>query len=160
MRRYIRHWRPRHPRSCGVLEVEGFLSHLATEGRVSASTQNQALQALLFLYRRVLSVDLPWLNEVVRARRPIHVPIVLTAEETKRVLGGLSGVYALIGSLLYGSGLRLSEALALRVKDLELSRGELIVRGGKGQKDRITVLPASLGAQLRTSVSLSVALGL
>jgi integron integrase len=154
MRRYIRHWRPRHPRSCGAAEVEAYLSHLANEGRVSASTQNQALQALLFLYRQVLCVDLPWLNEVVRARRSLHIPVVLTVEETRRVLGRLAGVYALIGCLLYGSGLRLSEALALRVKDLELKRGELVVRAGKGQKDRITVLPASLVDQLRSHLAL------
>jgi integron integrase len=149
MRRYIRYCRPRHPRSCGAIEVEAFLSHLATQGAVSASTQNQALQALLFLYRHVFSVDLPWLNDVVRAKRSIHVPVVFSVEETKCVVRSLSGVYALIGGLLYGSGLRLSEALALRVKDLEMTRGELIVRAGKGQKDRITVLPASLLDRLR-----------
>jgi integron integrase len=149
MRRYIRFCRPQHPRACGAKEVEGFLSHLATDKQVAASTQNQALQALLFLYRRVLGIELPWLDEMVRAKRPLHVPVVLTQAETQRVLSELSGIFALIAQLLYGSGLRLTEALRLRVKDLELTRGELVVRDGKGGKDRITVLPASLIEPLR-----------
>jgi integron integrase len=149
MRRYIRYCKPQHPRSCGAAEVQAFLTDLAVRLKVAASTQNQALQALLFLYRRVLTVDLPWLNEVVRAKRSTHLPVVLTQAETQKVLAELRGVYALVGRLLYGSGLRLSEGLRLRVKDVDLKRGELQVRDGKGGKDRITVLPASLVPQLR-----------
>jgi integron integrase len=144
MRRYIRFSSPRHPRDCGAPEVQRFLTFLAVKEQVAASTQNQALQALLFLYRHVLAVDLPWLTEVVRAKRPVHVPVVLTQSETQRLLSGMSGVCALIARLLYGSGLRLSEGLHLRVKDLDLQRGELVVRDGKGSRDRVTVLPASL----------------
>jgi integron integrase len=144
MRRYIRHCHPHHPRLCGQSEVESFLSQLAMRDHVAASTQNQALQALLFLYRNVLGTSLPWLSEVVRAKRPIHVPVVLSTIETRLILNEMTGVPGLIARLLYGSGLRLTEALRLRVKDLELTRGELIVRDGKGGKDRITVLPASL----------------
>ena len=113
-------------------------------GQVAPSTQNQALAAILFLYRHVLEINLPWLEGVTRAARPRHIPVVLTREETRRVLAELQGTPWLVSNLLYGSGLRLQEALMLRVKDLDLERLELVVRDGKGRKDRVTTLPASL----------------
>lgn len=138
--RYVRFHGRRSPRELNAPEVEQFLTHLAVERKVSASTQNQALQAILFLYRHVLALDLPWLENVTRAQRPRHLPVVLSREEVAAVLGHLDGTFWLIGSLLYGGGLWVSEALALRVKDLLLDRGELIVRNAKGRKDRVTVL--------------------
>jgi integron integrase len=144
IRRYIRYHGKHHPRELGPVHIESFLSMLANELRVSESTQNQALCALLFLYRQVLEVDLPWLDNITRARRPKHLPVVLTREEVRRVLGELKGRYWLIANLLYGSGLRLHEVLAIRVKDLDIARCELIVRDGKGRKDRVTMVPASL----------------
>jgi integron integrase len=121
---------------------------LAVGAKVSASTQNQALQALLFLYRQVLDVELPWLENVTRASRPRRLPVVLSAAEVRAVLAELDGTCWLIASLLYGSGLRLMEAHRLRVKDLVMERGELIVRDTKGGKDRVTVLPDSVAAPL------------
>jgi integron integrase len=132
----------------GAVELEAFLTHLAVHGRVSASTQNQALQALLFLYRYVLEIDLPWLENVTRASKPKRLPVVLSRTEVRAVLGELSGTAWLAASLLYGSGLRLTEALRLRVKDVGFARGEIVVRGAKGGKDRVTVLPASVAAPL------------
>jgi integron integrase len=149
IRRFILFHNRRHPMEMGGPEVEAFLSHLATDRDVSASTQAQALASLLFLYRAVLELDLPWMSGIVRARRPRHVPVVLTRSEVRRVLAQLPGVYGLLGSLLYGAGLRLTEGLSLRVKDMDLGRRLLIVRNGKGAKDRITVLPAQLTAPLR-----------
>jgi integron integrase len=132
----------------GSVEVEAFLTDLAVRGRVSASTQNQALQALLFLYRHVLELELPWLENVTRASKPRRLPVVLTRSEVRAVLGELNGTAWLVASLLYGSGLRLTEALRLRVKDLSFARGEVAVRGAKGGKDRVTVLPGSVAAPL------------
>jgi integron integrase len=139
----------RHPREMGGPEVAKFLSHLASDRNVAAATQNQALAALLFLYKRVLNVKLPWIADVVRASRPKRLPTVLSQKDAQRVLANLQGVYWLIGALFYGSGLRLTEALRLRVKDLELSNCRVIVRDGKGNKDRVTILPASLVPNLR-----------
>ncbi len=144
IRRYVRFHQRRSPREMGAPEVEQFLTHLAVDRKVSASTQNQALQAVLFLYRRVLGVELPWLENVTRARRPKHLPVVLSRAEVTAILAGLDGPFWLMGNLLYGSGLRVTEVLALRVKDLALERCELIVRDGKGEKDRVTVLPEKL----------------
>lgn len=144
IRRYVRFCGGRHPRELGADAVTTFLTHLAVNMKVSASTQNQALQSLLFLYREVLRLNLPFLDNVVRASRPARLPVVLTAEEVRRVLVQLSGRSRLVVGLLYGSGLRLSEALDLRVKDVCLERRELIVRQGKGGKDRMTVIPAAL----------------
>ncbi|MBV6424457.1 MAG: IS91 family transposase ISTha3 [Steroidobacteraceae bacterium] len=144
IRRYIRANHGRHPRDLGAPEVEGFLSRLAVHDHVAASTQNQALAAILFLYRQVLEVDLPWLENVTRAAKPRHIPVVLSREEARSVLAELNGTPWLVASLLYGSGLRLEEALSVRVKDLDLARRELIVRDGKGRKDRVTTLPDSL----------------
>jgi integron integrase len=128
----------------GEPEISGFLSSLATDGQVSASTQNQALSALLFLYQEVLRRDLEWLQDVVRAKRPIRLPVVLTRDEVDAVLGELQGSPWLMASLMYGSGLRLMECCRLRVKDIELTRGEITVRDGKGSKDRLTLLPLKL----------------
>jgi integron integrase len=125
-------------------EVRSFLSHLATQREVSAATQAQALAALLFLYKRVLNVNLPWIDNVVRAHRPKRLPTVLSQPEAQQVIAHLDGVHWLIGALLYGSGLRLLEGLRLRVKDLDFVRRKIIVRNGKGAKDRVTVLPATL----------------
>ncbi|NND60135.1 MAG: integron integrase [Gammaproteobacteria bacterium] len=149
IRRYIHFHGRRHPAQLGAPELESFLSSLANEHKVSASTQNQALSALLFLYRHVLKIDVPWLTEMVRARRPKRVPTVLTRAEVKAVLGHMRGTNALVASLLYGSGLRLLEALRLRVKDLQFDYRQVIVRGAKGGKDRVTVLPDTLEHLLR-----------
>jgi integron integrase len=149
MRRYVKFHGRRHPRDLGPAELEAFLTHLAVNAKVSASTQNQALQALLFLYRQVLGIELPWLANVTRASRPKRLPIVLSAAEVRAVLSHLEGTSWLIANLLYGSGLRLMEAHRLRVKDLLLERGEIMVRDAKGGKDRVTVLPARLVAPLR-----------
>lgn len=153
IRRYILHHGKRHPRDMGAMEVSAFLSSLAITANVSASTQNQALNAILFLYRDVLKITLSWLDNVQRAKRPRHLPVVLTREEVKRVLAGLDGTVWLMAALTYGAGLRLMECLRLRVKDLELDRGELLIRDGKGQKDRVTMLPRNLVDPLRTHLS-------
>ncbi len=132
----------------GGAEVTRFLSHLAVEEHVSPSTQNQALSALLFLYRDVLSVELPWLDDVVRAKRPAHLPVVLTRGEVAAILAELHGVERIMVSLLHGAGLRLLECCRLRVMDLELSRRELTIRSGKGAKDRVAPLPKAMVAPL------------
>jgi len=152
IRRYIRANAPRHPRELGGVEVEMFLSGLATVGRVAPSTQNQALSAVLFLYREVLGITLPWMENVVRAKRAARLPVVLSQGEVSAVLRHLSGREWLMASLLYGSGLRLMECLRLRVKDVDFERREIVVRDGKGGKDRRTVLPASLREALRRQV--------
>ncbi len=144
IRRYVLHHGKRHPRELGAAEVSAFLSHLAVDRAVSASTQNQALAALLFLYREVLGVDLPWLDDLVRAKKPARLPTVLTRGEVAAVLANLNGVAWLVAALLYGSGLRLLEALRLRVKDVDLERREVTVRDGKGGRDRVSMLPNTL----------------
>jgi integron integrase len=149
IKRFVLHFDKRHPLEMGAREVEAFLTHLAVKGRVAASTQNQAKSALLFLYREVLERDMPWLDDVERAKTPKRLPVVLTQEETQTVLSRLKGTHWLVAGLLYGSGLRIMEALRLRVKDLEFSRGEILVREGKGFKDRVTMLPAMLVEPLR-----------
>ena len=149
IRRFIIFNGKRHPETMGELEIGGFLSSLATEAKVAASTQNQALAALLFLYQAVLGRELRWMGDLVHAKRPVHVPVVLTPAEAVTLLAGLTGPSALVGSLLYGAGLRLLEALRLRAKDVDFGRREIIVRRGKGQKDRHTVLPAKLVDPLR-----------
>ena len=149
VKHFIRFHRYRHPADMGAAEVEAFLTDLAVRRNVSASTQNQALSALLFLYKEVLQVDLPWLKDVVRAKKPQRLPVVLSVEEVRRVLAGLEGDLWLVCSLLYGTGMRLMEAVRLRVKDVDFARGEILVRDGKGMKDRVTVLPRSLQQPLR-----------
>ena len=149
IRRYIFFHGKHHPKDMGAQEIEAFLTHLAVDGRVAASTQNQAKSALLFLYREVLGFDLPWLDNVERARAPKRLPVVLTREEVQAVLARLEGTHWLIASLLYGAGLRIMEAVRLRVKDVEFSRREILVRDGKGFKDRVTMLPAAVISPLK-----------
>lgn len=151
--RFIRANRLRHPQEMGGPEVETFLTHLAVRGNVAASTQNQALSALLFLYRKVLGVDLPWMENVVRAKRPRRLPTVLSAVEVRALLELMPARPRLLGSLLYGTGMRLMEGLRLRVKDVDFARREILVRDGKGGKDRRTMLPASLEPGLREALA-------
>lgn len=136
IRRFILFHRKRHPEEMGSEEIRQFLSHLAVEGRVSASTQNVALCALLFLYRDVLGMELSYVEGIQRAKRPTRLPVVFTRAEVASLLSHLSGTYSLIAGLLYGSGLRLMEATRLRVKDLDFEYMEILVRNGKGEKDR------------------------
>jgi integron integrase len=147
-KRFLRFHAMRHPREMGAAHVEAFLSDLAVNRHVAAGTQNQAKSALLFLYREVLAIDLDWLDHVAQARAPTRVPVVLTRDEVKRVLVRLKGTHKLLGHLLYGSGLRIMEGVRLRVKDVEFERRMIIVRDGKGAKDRITMLPELLRAPL------------
>lgn len=149
IKRFIRHNGKRHPREMGAVEVEAFLTHLAVAGRVAASTQNQAKSALLFLYREVLALELPWLDNVQQARGPRRLPVVLTRDEVQALLCRLQGTHWLVASLLYGTGMRIMECLRLRVKDVDFGRCEILVRDGKGFKDRVTMLPATLAAPLR-----------
>lgn len=158
IRRYILENGKTHPRELGGLAVEAFLSRLATKDQVSASTQNQALSALLFLYREVLSIDLPWMENVVRAKQSRKLPVVLSKSQTVLLLSKMSGRDWLAASLLYGAGLRLMEAMRLRVKDLNFERNEITVRDGKGGKDRKTVLPFSLKPHLQRQVEQARAL--
>ncbi|TLZ43257.1 MAG: integron integrase [Gammaproteobacteria bacterium] len=153
MRRYIGFHGSRHPRQLGATAVEQFLTHLAVHRKVSSATQNQALQALLFLYRQVLEIELPWLDNITRATTAKRLPVVLSREEVRSLLSQLKGAPWLVANLLYGSGLRLMEALRLRIKDLALERGELIVREAKGFKDRVTMLPASLDVPLQAHLA-------
>ena len=149
IKRFIRHFGKRHPKDMGAEEVAAFLSHLAVAGRVSASTQNQAKSALLFLYKEVLALELPWLNKVESAKAPKRLPVVLTRDEVMAVLSRLEGSHSLIARLLYGTGLRIMECLRLRVKDIDFACGEILVRDGKGAKDRVTMLPESLASALQ-----------
>jgi integron integrase len=148
IRRYIFFHGKRHRAELGAAEVTRFLSSLAVDGGVAASTQNQALGALLFLYREVLVLDLPWLDGIVRAKRPERLPVVLTREEVAAVLRPLTGVPRLMASLLYGSGLRLLECCRLRIQDVDFARNQIVVRGGKGDKDRVTMLPGVVKTDL------------
>ncbi len=153
MRRFIRFHQFRHPMDLGPNEVESFLSSLVMEGDVASATQAQALSALLFMYRIVIGVDMPWLDEIVRARRPKRLPTVLTEDEVRRLLSRLDDEMWLVASVLYGGGLRLMEAMRLRVKDIDLERHAITVRSGKGDKDRNTVLPDSLVTALRAQIA-------
>jgi integron integrase len=144
IRRFIRHHGGRHPRQMAEPEVMAFLSSLALHGQVAASTQNQALSAIVFLYAEVLQLELDWLHGLVRAKRPARLPVVLTRDEVQRLLRELTGVVRLMASLMYGSGLRLLECAQLRVKDVDLARREIRVRDGKGRRDRVTMIPARL----------------
>ena len=141
VRRFVVFNGKRHPSELGEAEITAFLSWLATERNVSASTQNQALASLLFLYRVVLGQDVQWLDELVRARRPMRLPVVLAREEVAAVVGELHGVMRLMVVVLYGAGLRLLECAGLRVKDVDFERRQLLIRGAKGDRDRATVLP-------------------
>ena len=155
VRRFVRFAGLRHPRELGPVEVTAFLSHLAVEGKVSASTQNQALSAITFLYREVLDMPVGWLNAMVRAKRPGRVPVVLTQDEVRRVMMRLRdrGMPALVVGILYGTGMRLLEALQLRVKDVDFAKNEIAVRGGKGDRDRVTMLPERFKGALLTHLA-------
>jgi integrase len=141
IRRYVTFCGRRHPRELGTIEITTFLTHLAVDRKVSAATQNQSLQSLIFLYREVLQIDLPDITQVVRASIPARLPVVLSREEVRSVFAHIEGRLRLMVGLLYGSGLRLAEGLAVRVKDLDLEQRSLIVRNGKGGKDRVTIIP-------------------
>ncbi len=152
IRRFILANGKRHPRDMGEREVEAFLTVLATKGNVAAGTQNQALSALLFLYREVLKLELPWMENVVRAKRPRRIPAVLSREEVTRLLAALEGPAWLMAALLYGTGMRLMECIRLRIKDVDFDRGEIVVRNGKGGKDRRVPLPLRLRESLRAAI--------
>ena len=149
IRRYIHFHGKRHPAAMGAPEIETFLTDLAVARHVAAATQNQARSALLFLYREILAIELPWLDGVQPAKASAHLPVVLTRKEVADVLVRLEGTHRLIGALLYGSGMRIMEGVHLRVKDVEFARGEIVVRDGKGAKDRMTMLPRNLAPRLR-----------
>ena len=149
IRRFIYFSGKRHPRELGEAEVTAFLNHLAAERKVAGATQNQALSALLFLYRSVLGVELEWLRGIERPSRPPRMPSVLTPDEVERLLAQLQGVKWLIASVLYGAGLRVLECLRLRVKDVDLGYRQILVRDGKGEKDRVTMLPTKLVEPMR-----------
>jgi integron integrase len=144
IRRFILFHDKRHPGTMGEEEVSRFLSHLAVDRKVSAITQTQALSAILFLYREVLRLELGWLQNIVRAKPPKRLPVVLTRDEVRTLLRELDGPLWLVATLLYGSGLRLLEGLRVRVKDIDFGANQITVRSGKGQKDRVTMLPAAL----------------
>jgi integron integrase len=148
IRRFILFHGKRHPRDMAEPEVTAFLTHLARDGRVAASTQNQALSALLFLYKDVLKHEIGWLQGVERAKRPARLPVVLTRDEVHKIFGHLHGTYRLMAGLLYGSGLRLMECVRLRVKDVDLGYLRITVRDGKGAKDRVTMLPVNVAKAL------------
>jgi len=149
IKRFIFFHNKRHPKEMGEKEISAFLTHLAVDKHVAASTQNQALSAILFLYKRVLEVELEWLDDVVRAKRPKYLPVVLTKSEVKNIFSEMTGRNALIAKLLYGTGMRLMEALRLRIQDVDFEQYQIVVRSGKGNKDRITTLPETLEIALR-----------
>jgi hypothetical protein len=152
IRRFILFHGKQHPAGLGAAEVEAFLTHLAVDGRVSSSTQNQAKSALLFLYRETLRIELPWLDHVQNAKTPDRLPVVLTRDEVTRILKCLDGVHWLLGRLLYGTGMRIMEGVRLRVTDVDFVRREILVRNGKGAKDRVTMLPRGIaGGSARIS---------
>jgi integron integrase len=153
IKRYILFHNKTHPAEMGAAEVEAFLSHLAVAGKVAASTQNQAKSALLFLYREVLALELPWLENVTQAKTPQRLPVVLTVSEVKSVLNRLDGTLWLMASLLYGGGLRLMECVRLRVKDVDFEIRQITVREGKGFKDRVTMLPETSIAPLQAHLA-------
>jgi integron integrase len=152
MRRFLRFYPGKNPRDLGAEEVEAFLSFLATEGKVATSTQNQALAALIFLYKEVFEISLPWLDNLVRAKRPKRLPVVMTRHEVGLLLGAMEGTPRLMASLIYGGGMRLLECCRLRIKDIDFGAHELILREAKGDRDRRTMLPQSLSTPLLTHI--------
>ena len=154
-RQYILFHGKRHPREMGAAEVTAFLTYLANERGVAAATQNQALAALLFLYKQVLAIELPYMAQIVRAKAPRHLPTVLERHEVASLLDKIEEPHGLMARLMYGTGMRIGECVAVRVKDLNLERRQMIVRDGKGAKDRVTVLPASLLDPLRAALDAS-----
>ncbi|WP_232020225.1 integron integrase [Sulfuriflexus mobilis] len=149
IKRYIFFHNKRHPSEMGETEITAFLSHLATDKHVAASTQNQALSALLFLYKHVLNIELDWLDDIVRAKRPKRLPTVLTQEQVASLLDHLPARYQLFCRLMYGTGMRLLETARVRVQDIDFDYKQIIVRSGKGNKDRVTILPESLIESLK-----------
>ncbi len=153
VRLYILFHDKRHPRHLGAAEIEGFLSYLAVKRQVTPATQNQALSALLFLYKEVLVMDLPWLDGIVRAKPSRHLPVVLSVQEVRLLFEMIElQTLQLVARLLYGTGMRLMEGLRLRVKDVDFNRNEILIRDGKGSKDRVTVLPFSLKQELQLQI--------
>lgn len=155
IKRFILFHGKRHPREMGNNEVTAFLTHLAVDKNVSAATQNQALSAILFLYKQVLNIELDWIEDVVRAKRPKRLPVVLPRDTVLKLLDQLHGSHKLLAYLIYGAGLRLMEAARLRVKDIDFHYGQIVVRGGKGDKDRVTILPDSLREPLQQQLKLA-----
>ncbi len=155
VKRFILYHGKRHPREMGKNEIAGFLTHLAVQKNVSASTQNQALSAILFLYKKVLNIEPDWIEGVVRAKLPKRLPVVLKRDVVMKLLNQLSGTQKLLAFLIYGSGLRLMEAARLRIKDVDFDYGQLIIRAGKGDKDRVTILPDSLREPLKKQFELA-----
>ena len=156
IKRYIFFHKKRHPSEMGAPEIESFLTHLAVNRKVSASTQNLALCAILFLYRDVLEIELPWLDDFSHAKRPQRLPVVLSREEVTALLDNVEKpLYALVLRLLYGTGMRLMECIRLRVKDIDFERNEITIREGKGRKDRVTVLPSAVVDELTKQLSIS-----
>jgi len=153
VKRFILFHNKKHPTLMGHEEVEAYLTYLAVQGDVSASTQNQALAALSFLYKEVLRINIPSLSNIVRAKRPQRLPIVLTRHEVRMILDRMSGTYGLMANLLYGTGMRLMECVRLRVKDIDFERNEIVVRSGKGEKDRVTMLPQLVIVSLQAHLS-------
>src|SRR5438874_11169884 len=151
--RFIRFHRMRHPAEMSEPEMAEFLTHLARTGNISASTQNQALSALLFLYKEVLKQEIGWLQNVERAKKPARLPVVLTRDEVRKVFAHLNGTNRLMAGLLYGSGLRLMECVRLRVKDVDFAYAQITVRDAKGGKDRVTMLPIHLANRLQSHLS-------
>jgi len=155
VKRFILFHKKQHPEEMGKLEVEAFLSYLATDKHVAASTQNQALSAILFLYKKVLNIEIDWIDNVVRAKRPKYLPVVLSPDELKMLINAMDGTYQLLAKILYGSGLRIMEALRLRVQDVNFDYEQIIVRSGKGNKDRVTVLPSNIVDDLKNQLTKS-----
>ncbi len=151
--KYVRFHNDKHPALMGALEVQAYLSHLAVNRDVSPSTQNQARSAILFLYRNVFRIDLPWLDDTIRAKPKPRLPVVLTPSEAQRLLNGMSCSSWLVCALLYGAGMRLLEVLRLRVKDIEFERREIVIRNGKGGKDRVSVLPENIIIPLQSHLT-------
>jgi integron integrase len=151
--KFVRFHSDKHPALLGALEVQAYLSHLAVNRDVSPSTQNQARSAILFLYRNVFRIDLPWLDDTIRAKPKPRLPVVLTPREAQRLLNGMSGSTWLVCALLYGAGMRLLEVLRLRVKDVEFERREIVIRNGKGGKDRVSVLPENIVIPLQSHLT-------
>jgi len=152
IKKFIFFHNKRHPKEMGEKEIRSYLTHLAVDKHVAASTQNQALSAILFLYKRVLELELDWIDDVVRAKKPKRLPVVLTKSEVTNILNAMTGTNALVAKLLYGTGMRLMEALRLRVQDVDFEQFQIMVRSGKGNKDRITTLPESLVEQLKEQI--------
>jgi len=152
IKRFILYHKKRHPNEMGKIEVEDFLTHLAVNRHVSASTQNQALSAILYLYKHVLEQEIEWIENVVRAKRPKYLPTVLSASEVKSLINELDGTYKLIAQLLYGAGLRLMEVMRLRVQDINFEYRQILIRSGKGNKDRVSVLPEHVIDDLKAHI--------